>query len=117
MIIKKKLPKLSLRAMPPRRKNRKEKISISGVSLAGLHFYLSPKVEMEASLSPWGEKGSGIGDDVGRGNWASQDATISEYSSLGSWLGAAFCDTRKKMAKAPQYKTVTQGTTNTMENT
>ena len=103
--------------MPPRRKNRKEKISISGVSLAGLHFYLSPKVEMEASLSPWGEKGSGIGDDVGRGNWASQDATISEYSSLGSWLGAAFCDTRKKMAKAPQYKTVTQGTTNTMENT
>lgn len=50
----------------------------------GLHFYLSPKVEMETSLPSLGEKGSGVDDDVGRGKWASKDVNISEYSGLGA---------------------------------
>lgn len=57
---------------------------ISGVSLLGLHFNLSPKVEMETSLPSLGEKGSGVDDDVGRGKWASKDVNISEYSGLGA---------------------------------
>lgn len=68
-----------------RRSNRKGMTRVSGASHLPLHFYLSPKIEMEASLPPLGE--TGIDGDTGRGDWASPDANVSECSGLGHRLG------------------------------
>ena len=49
-----------------RRSNTKGMTRVSGVSHMPPHFYLSPKIEMEASIPPLGEKG--IDGDIGKGD-------------------------------------------------
>lgn len=72
-----------------RSSNRKGMTRVSGVSHLPLHFLFffwgGGSIEMEASLPPLGEKGTD--GDIGRGDWASPDANVSECSGLGHRLG------------------------------
>lgn len=79
------IPTMPLIGKTLRRSNGKGMTRVSGVSHLPLHFYLSPKIEMEASSPPLGE--TGIDGDIGKGDWASPDANVSEYSGLGHRLG------------------------------
>lgn len=84
-----------------RRSNRKGMTRVSGVSHLQLHFYISPKIEIEASLPPLGQKG--IDGDIGRGDWASPDAKVSECSGLGHRLGETVIQwTHSKSTSVPK---------------